>query len=191
MNTLEQEYRRIAQRHWDAERHFFARVVLASSVMRVFRPGTRPRLFSALLRVELEPLKSLSSHHQFKEYFETELDRLSRVIAKTNKGNTRIYPGYKWGHGTKILCLFLRDVVLHSHYFSTGVAHRVSRLLYTPIDKVVIRRLKALGCVTEFKSIKDIDSPGKYFSVQSALQKAAAAVGIPRIWFDDNWGQRI
>jgi hypothetical protein len=159
--------------------------------MRVFRAGTRPRLFSALLRIELEPLGSVSSHLQFEEYFETELDRLSRVIAKTNKGNTRIYPGYKWGHGTKILCLFLRDAVLHSHYFSTSVAHRVSRLLYTPIDNVVIRRLKALGYVTEFKGIKDIDSAGKFYAVQNALQKAAAAVGIPRIWFDDNWGQRI
>lgn len=191
MDKLQQEYRRVGKLHWEAERHFFARVVLPSSVVRVFVPGTRPKLLKALVRTDIDPLGSVRSQEQYRLYFEGQLHRLAGVISNSNKGNSRVYPGHKWGHGTKILCLFLRDIVLHSHYFSDSVVDRLSNYLYTPLDNVVIRRLRKLGYRTPFRSIKEIDSSGKFYGVQNALGEAAWSIGVPRVWFDDNWGQRV
>jgi hypothetical protein len=191
MKRLVEEYRRISEHHWQAERNFFARVVLPSSVVRVFRAGTRPKLLDALVTAEIDNLNSVTSQAQFKQFFESQLCRLARVISRTNAGNPRVYPGYKWGHGTKILCLFLRDTVLHSHYFSEDRANRLSRYLYAPIDNIVISRLKELGYETPFTSIREIDSPEKFYGVQDDLRNAARSVGVPRVWFDDNWGQRV
>jgi len=108
-----------------------------------------------------------------------------------NRGNTRVYPGYKWGHSTKILCLFLRDIALHSHYFSDGKADRLSYYLYTPIDNIVIRELRRLGHAPAFRRIKEIDSSKKFYDVQDAIGEASSKIGVPRVWFDDIWAQRF
>jgi hypothetical protein len=55
----------------------------------------------------------------------------------------------------------------------------------------VIRRLRKLGYAPPFRSIKEIDSSGKFYDVQNALGEAARSIGVPRVWFDDNWGQRV
>jgi len=41
-----------------------------------------------------------------------------------------------------------------------------------------------------FKAIKEIDTTEKFYDVQELLGEAAAKVGVPRVWFDDNWGDR-
>ncbi len=129
LEKLEKEYGRIDEHHWDAERHFFARVVLPSSVMRVFYPDTREHVLKVLSRTNVEALRSIRSQEKYRTYFKKQLDRVARVISKTNRGNSRLCPGHKWGHGTKILCLFLRDMVLHSRYLPERTAERVSRYL--------------------------------------------------------------
>ncbi len=39
-------------------------------------------------------------------------------------------------------------------------------------------------------AINRIDTPARFYGVQAALARAAAAVGVPRIRLDDNWGDR-
>ena len=41
-----------------------------------------------------------------------------------------------------------------------------------------------------FSQIKQIDSRKDFYSVQNILGEAAQKAGVPRIWFDDNWGDR-
>jgi hypothetical protein len=125
------------------------------------------------------------------EVIRIDLSSLARVISKTNRGNNRVYPGYKWGHGTKILCLFLRDTVLHSRYFPDGKAERLRYYLYAPVDNIVIRKLRELVYAPPFRQIKGIDSSKKFYDLQDALGKASSQVGVPRIWFDDIWGERF
>lgn len=191
MDELRQEYKRIKKHHWESERHFFARVNLPSSIVRVFKAGTKKKIFKVLVNIDVKKLGTIRSQEKFRVYFEKNLSSLARVINKTNKGNNRVYPGYKWGHGTKILCLFLRDMVLHSHHFSDKVANRLSYYLYTPIDNVVIGRLEDLDVPIPFSSIKEIDSSKKFYDLQYALCKASSLVGVPRVWFDDNWAERL
>ena len=62
-------------------------------------------------------LSSTDSQHQFHAWFYKELNGLARVIKATNPRNPRIHPGKKWGHGTKIMALYVRDIVLVSRYF--------------------------------------------------------------------------
>lgn len=187
------EYRRINKHHWETERRFFAYLNLPGSILRVFKPGTKQKLFDALIKVDIKELRAIRSQEKFRAYFERNLNHVARVISKTNRGNNRVYPGYKWGHGAKILCLFLRDTVLHSRYFSDSNAERLSNYLYVPIDSVVIYKLWKLGYVPfkEIEHIKEIDSSKKFYDLQNALGEASSQVGIPRIWFDDNWAERL
>ena len=59
-----------------------------------------------------------------------------------------------------------------------------------PVDGVVIERLRELGARQPFTKINEIDTREKFYGVQEALASAALAHNIPRVWFDDNWGDR-
>jgi len=190
MDSLRREFQRIKRDHSDAVQHFFARVVLGPSVVRVFVEGTKEELYKSLVRIDLSELKSVRTEEEYRIYFEKELNRLARVVKKNNSRNSRIYPGYKWGHSAKILCLFLRDMVLYSRYFSIPEVKRLSKFLYVPIDSIIINRLRKLDCEIPFRRIKEVDSRNKFYMVQDELNRAAAPIGVPRVWFDDNWGQR-
>jgi hypothetical protein len=80
--------------------------------------------------------------------------------------------------------------VNYSRYFTDAEAAVIVPWLYSPIDGVVIRRLGRLNGPLPFRKIKDIDEPEKFYRVQDLLGQAAAKVGVPRVWFDDNWGDR-
>ena len=190
MDEFIREYRRIKMHHWEAELCFFARINLPGSIMRVFNRGTKQKLFDVLIKIDIKKLRAIRSQELFKAYFESNLNKFARVISKTNSGNSSVYPGYKWGHGTKILCLFLRDTVLHSRHFSKSEADRLSNYLYAPIDGVVMKKLRKLGYKAPFKAIKEIDSKKKFYDVHDTLDQASSQVGVPRIWFDDNWAER-
>lgn len=81
-------------------------------------------------------------------------------------------------------------LVLSSRYFFDTDAAKVSAFLYVPIDSVVINRLRKLGVRQPFTKIKEIDTREKFYAVQEALASAALNHRIPRVWFDDNWGDR-
>jgi hypothetical protein len=55
---------------------------------------------------------------------------------------------------------------------------------------LVIKRLRRVGVSLPFDRINQVDSAQKFYYVQEALERAALECGIPRVWFDDNWGDR-
>lgn len=91
----------------------------------------------------------------------------------------------------KVLSLYLRDLVLHTRYFTDAQACAMSDWLYVPIDSILIERLRSLGVNIPFRQIREVDSEGKFYEVQKLLADAAAKVGVPRVWFDDNWADRL
>jgi hypothetical protein len=191
MNALVAEYRRIKKKHLGAMEERAARAATSSSVIRVYRPGTKEKLMLALEGVDIESLKKLSGQNAYKKWFEKELNRIADVIRKTNANNENIFPGYKWGHATKILCIYVRSLVLCSRYFSDAQKRHISPWLYAPIDRIVIKRLRLLGVPPPFKAIKEIDTPKKFYDVQNMLGNAAAQADVPRVWFDDAWTERL
>jgi len=193
MNELiQEEYKRIKKHHWESELYFFARINLGGSIIRVFKSGTKNKLVDALKEINVKELQSIKSQRQFKAYFEKNLSKFAKVIKRTSPKADKpsIYPGYQWGHGTKILCLFLRDTVLHSRRFSKNEVARLSNYLYIPIDGIVMKELKKLKYNLPFSAIKEIDTKKKFYDVQETLYQASKKVGIPRIWFDDIWADR-
>jgi len=79
--------------------------------------------------------------------------------------------------------------VLSSRYFSDTDAAKVSAFLHVPIDGVVIRRLRSLASGSRSLRLKR-SIPEESYAVQEALAVAALDHKIPRVWFDDNWGDR-
>lgn len=158
--------------------------------MRVYVKGTRDALLPVLSSIDIDTLPKLVDQEHFSSWFDTQVDRIARVISECNPSNSRIAPGEKWGHATKIMAIFVRDLVLSSRYFPDAEAERLSFFLYVPVDGVVIARLKELGIRLPFDKIKGIDTRAKFYEVQETLTRAAAEVGVPRVWFDDNWGDR-
>lgn len=188
--TLIDEFSRIKIDHKQAVQIRAARLVIGPSVGRVFVEGATKKIWPVLRDMDLCGLAEIQTQKQYKEWFECKLKVLAKKIKKTNPNNTKIYPGYQWGHATKIFCLFLNDMVVHRDYFDAKTAKRLVYFLYAPIDGIVIRRLKKLGIRLDFSLIKEIDSADKFYGIQDILEKAAKKAKAPRIWFDDNWGDR-
>jgi hypothetical protein len=188
--SLNNEFRRIKGQHQEALKKTTARVVLGPSVMRVYAKGTRDALLPLLPTLDVDAITKFKSQEQFSKWFDSHVERIANIIDQHNPRNARIRPGFKWGHATKIMALYVRDLVLNSRYFSDTEAARVSPFLHVPIDSVVIGRLKKLGVRQPFTKIKEIDTREKFYAVQEALASAAKTQSIPRVWFDDNWGDR-
>lgn len=188
--ALTTEFQRIKEHHREALKKTTARVVLGPSVMRVYAKGTREVLLPLLPKIDVDTLAQFNDQGQFSTWFDEHVEQIAQIIRQLNPRNSRIHPGVKWGHATKIVAIFVRDLVISSRYFSDTEADRISFFLHVPIDSIVIDRLKKLGFNLPFKKIKEIDTRDKFYAVQEALTNAALPHGIPRVWFDDNWGDR-
>ncbi len=189
MEKLVKEFRRIKGNHRKAVLKRAAKVCVGSSTVRVFKRSSQIK--ERLQNVNVEELLEIRNEGNFKKWFENKLDKLAKVIPKTTSRGKKITDGArKWGYGAKILNLFLRDIVFHHRYFTEKDANRIQYFLYVPLDSIVIDRLFELEEQLSFRRIKDIDTPEKFYDVQDKLKQAASKVGVPRIWFDDNWADR-
>jgi hypothetical protein len=187
---LVEEFKRIRDGHKNALKMHSARVTLGASVIRVFAKETKDPLMEVLRKLPIDKLSKLRNDKDFSKWFEDALKDIAKVIKRRNPNRPSIYPGYKWGHASKVLCVYLKVVVCESRLFTDEEAERISPWLYTPIDSIIIKHLKEQGQEPRFSRIKEIDSSEKFYAVQELLGRAADAVGVPRIWFDDIWAER-
>ena len=169
-----------------------ARSALPASVTRVFQETTKRALVATLATMPVDELPAFDGEPPFRRWFERQLDVVADVILHLNPPDVRpgIHPGYKWGHGTKVLALYVRDVVLFSRYFSDTEVERISPWLYCPIDGIVLDRLRRLGERPGASLIREIATAGQYWRLQDRLGAAARLAGVPRVWLDDIWGDR-
>ena len=167
-----------------------ARIVLGPSVMRVFEQGTTRRLLPVLERTNIPQLRRVTTQARYKRWFERNLERVAKAIEASNRRNTRIRPGLKWGHATKILCLFVREIVLRTRLLTDAEVTRLERFLYVPLDSVVRRELRGCGINLPGTGIKHICRPNHFYNAQDRMAEAAERAGVPRICFDDVWANR-
>jgi len=186
---LIEAFKEIRDNHRKAMRQRMAREVLGSSVIRVFESKTKQELMPLLAAIDIGCLTEFKEEQEYRAWFEKELSKLADAIKHMNPQNSKIYPGYKWGHAAKILNLFVSSLVLNTRYFADAEADRISRLLYVPIDSTVMNRLRQLGVDLPFTYIREIKDKNEFYRIQDMLGEAASQVGVPRIWFDDVWGQ--
>jgi len=187
--ALTREYRRLQPNHRRTLAKRAASLVLGGSVIRVFEKETDHDIWPVLVDLDVDRLPRLDGQDDFRRWFDPALERVAGAILVRNSGNPRIHPGYKWGHGTKVLTLFLRELVMSSRYFTDEEAETISPWLYTPLDRIALNRLAELGHPNGIHAIKDIDSAETFYGIQDDLGEAASEAGVPRIWFDDVWAE--
>ncbi|MBI3748063.1 MAG: hypothetical protein HY262_04345 [Chloroflexi bacterium] len=193
MDRLEADYRRIAHDHHRATLRMTARSSLPSSVTRVFQATTKDALVPLLATLPVDSLPRLKDEDAFRRWFMRSLDTVAACVLTLNPPEVqpRIHPGYKWGHSTKVLALFVRDLVLFSRYFSDSDVETIVPWLYCPVDTIVLDRLRRLGERPGATRIKRIETGEQYWRIQDRLGAVASKVGVPRVWFDDIWGDRV
>ena len=180
------EFRRLETRHNSnlvVERTAF--VALGPSLIRAFKKGTKRDVIPALLKIDLNRFAKCKSREEFRPFFEDELKKVYHALALKPENIEKHGNGLKWGHATKILCIYLRDLVLYSRYFDEETAKRLESLLYNPIDRVVMDRLRDLGVDPGASGIKDIDTADKFWRLQRILDEAAKLANTIQIRFDD------
>ena len=185
-NELVDEFRRLEARH--NSRLVIERAVavaLGPSLIRAFKKGSKAHLIPVLLAVDLEKLVSCRSRQEYQRFFRNELKKIHKALASVKLNSKKHGKGLKWGHATKILCIFLRDLVLYSRYFDKPTAEHLERFLYNPIDGIVIRKLRDLGADPGVRKIKEIDTPKKFWDIQDLLDKAAKLANTIQVRFDD------
>ncbi len=184
------EFARIRDTHPEAIVRTVARMAVPGSVGRVFKAGTTDALLDLLPRLPLDALRDLSDQSDYRTWFEAALEPVATTILRLNPPGLRggVHPGYRWGHGTKVLSLFVRDLVLFSRFFTEEEARRIEWWLYCPIDRIVIDRLRQAGFDPKVSLIREIDEAA-FWRIQDALAVEAARAGVPRVWFDDVWSE--
>ena len=157
--TLTHEFSRIRESHHQAIVRTVARAALPSSVSRVFAAGTAASLAAMLPSLALDELPKLSDQAGYRKWFEAALKPVADTILRLNPPELRpgIHPGFKWGHATKVLSLFARDVVTFSRYFTDADTAQIERWLYCPIDGIVIDRLRKAGFDPQVALIRELD----------------------------------
>jgi hypothetical protein len=195
---LEEEYQRIKDNHRRAMIARVARVCFSGSTSRVF-PKAKSKneksandiIKEALRTIDVDTLPSFKTQEEFRLWFEEKLKLILDVIPQRNSHGKILSEGSrKWGYGAKILCLFLRDMIENCLYFSVDKVEETRKCLYVPIDDIIINKLGECGVTLPFSKIKEIDSSEKFYLVQNILGQVSEEIGVPRIWFDDNWGDR-
>jgi len=189
--TLSEEFERIKDNHKEAVKIRVAKVCFSGSTGRVFESKSSSRIKEKLRNIEVDELLKIETEDKFQIWFEKTLEELVKAVPdKTSRGEKISEGARKWGYGTKILNLFVRDIVLHSRYFTDTQSERIQKFLYVPIDGIIIDKLCKLGEKLYFDKIKEIDTREKFYEIQNRLGRAASEFDVPRVWFDDNWGNR-
>lgn len=183
-------FREIHSRRIESCLRWAAYASTVPSVMRVFRPGSRQDVLPTLLSVAVDELRNVAGADDYRRWYIRALDQLVESLQRRNRDNTRVQPGLRWGHATKILSIYVREVLFHTRYFTEDEYRRTGPFLYVPFDSIVMRELVSCGVTLPFFQIKSIDSEEKFFSAQDLLFRSAEAVGTWAIWFDDVWAAR-
>ncbi len=182
---LENEFRKIGKKHKEMLKKREATVCVGASTIRVFKPNVKNEIKKVLYKIDIDRLKAISKN-DFRNWFEKNLKKVAKKIPhETSKRKKISDGGREWGYAAKILNLYLRGIVLGSHYFTYKQVEKIEKLLYVPIDSKIIGAVKERININ-FNKIKDVNR-NKFYKAQDALDEAALKAGVPRIWFDDKW----
>ncbi|MGA2150769.1 MAG: hypothetical protein ABSG44_09825 [Thermodesulfobacteriota bacterium] len=162
-------------------------VTLDASLIRVFEEKTKDDILSVLVSVPIEDLRKISNESEFKTFYKQQLDRIENAVLRKNARNEKLGKGLKWGHCTKILSIFVREIVLRSRICSNKEVKRLVPLLYVPLDSKVLGKLRGCGLSEVPNRIKDLSTAKQFWNLQELVRKAAKQAGTSAIYLDDVW----
>lgn len=162
-----------------------AKIILGSSVIRVFRAGTKLRLLSYLITFDVDSVANVLSQEDFNQWHMHNVNNVFQVI--TEDGNYENIPeeGLRWGHSTKILNLFLGHLIFYSNYFQDFLnVEEAKKFLHVPLDSKAFEVLRDNDVEDVPTRIKWLTSES-YYRLQNEIRNAAAEYDLPPIYFDE------
>ena len=164
-----------------------ALVTLGASLIRVFKEKTKHDILDALISVPIEDLRKINNESEFRAFYKHQLNRIEKAVLRKNARNRTLGKGLKWGHCTKILSIFIREVVLRSRICSNKEVKRLVPFLYVPLDSKVLRKLRDCELSEVPRRIKDLSTAGQFWNLQELIGRAAKEAGTFAIYLDDVW----
>lgn len=162
------------------------KIVLGSSVIRVFKKGSKKQLTVCLLDINVDDLGKIKSQEMYDKWHLVQINKIFSCLKKENANLVKLTEeGLKWGHSTKILNLFIGHLAMMSPYYSNArECYKVQFFLHVPLDSKVFEALRICKIEDVPKNIKSI-SAKSYKIIQITLRKAALEHKIPALYFDE------
>lgn len=169
----------------DGVRRRVCKIILGSSVIRVFEKKTKKDLLDCLLSIDVTRLYKISSITAYDKWHSEKIEHVYNCLLTKNKEDFQGYfHGLKWGHATKIFNLYIGHLIFYSPFFSDSkYIERIYGYLHVPLDSKVFAILKSFGISTP-EAIKNI-SKEKYYELQEIFRKHAKAQFIAPLTFDE------
>lgn len=161
------------------------RTCVGASTWRALANNTKLDVTPILQTVDLNRFRACNTETEYRRFFCDELSRVDRAVRRKNSK----VQGRKWGYSAKILCLFLRGMVLHTRYFDDKNMARLKRFLYVPVDRIVLKEIRKMGLNPGSRAIKTM-TKDTFWSIQKWLIEAASNVKVSPVIFDDVWSDR-
>lgn len=170
----------------EAVKRRICKIILGSSVIRVFKENTKTDLMNCLMQIDVKSLYLISSQKKYDAWHKKKITTVYNCLLKNNnrRFKKKEWDGLKWGHATKIFNLYIGHLMYYSPYFSdTKYVKRLYSYLHVPLDSKAFSVLKSAG-IKPPSSIKSINE-FQYIEMQDILRKAASAYGMAPIIFDE------
>jgi len=188
--SLLAKYDEIKNAHNDCVIEKSATVILGPSIIRVFDKKTKDNIVNALKHISIESLKKVTkSRNLFKKWF---IDN-SLKVNKSLKSRDMDPRSKRWAHATKITSIYLRDLISrYGRYLTRREYDRIEKMLYVPLDKIVLTGLNKLCSTCNYrsklpKSMSELKGKKQFFRIQDCLFYHASKISMPAIWLDDIW----
>jgi len=169
---------------WTKERTI--KVVLGSSVIKVFVEKTKPILAEKLKEVDVNAILNFQKQDEYDNWHDSETGKIYEALKSKADNIARINSneGLKYGHGTKILNLFVGHLVFYSQYFTREEVEKVKYFLHVPLDSKVFKVLKKCHIENVPEWIKDV-TRDVYKDIQEEIRDTARKFNLPPLFFDE------
>jgi hypothetical protein len=163
-----------------------AKIILGSSVIRVFKGGSKISLTECLGKIDVDYLLKISSRKEYDAWHLAGINKIYSCLKKEPVNIDRLSKeGLKWGHSTKIFNLFIGHLVTMSPYFDkTEDYERIRFYLHVPLDSKAFEVLRDCGIKHVPKNIKQVTQKD-YKNIQALLFQASEMHNIPALHFDE------
>ena len=162
------------------------KIVLGSSVIRVFVKGTKDALLKCLHKIPVERALYLHTQAEYDRWHYHQVKKVYNCLRYQRGNISRIgnNTGLEFGHATKIVNLFIGHLVFYSPYFKKKDTITISTFLHVPLDRKVFDALRACNVEGVPPSIKKVDKT-TYYRLQDEIRQHAKAHKLPPLYFDE------
>lgn len=158
------------------------KIILGSSVIRVFKKGTKKDVVRTLEGINLDELKFILTSRNYDEWQRKQVNKLYTTLIKMNAN----LKGLKWGHACKIFNLYISHIIFYSQYFDDlKLINKIKYFIHAPIDSKV---LKVLNNTKNFKSLPkslSLMTEAYYVEIQAEVRMISNKYNCPPFYLDE------